>query len=89
VSRKQAVEPGNIVTMDPIYAYFDVDERTMLRVRKMIREKLVTDTGTLRVHGLFGNAGRMFRPASSCGPHSGQRRGHRLQRGLPGQHALL
>lgn len=27
-----------IVSMDPIYAYFDVDERTMLHVQKLIRE---------------------------------------------------
>jgi len=28
----------NIVSVDPIYAYFDVDERTVLRVRQLIRE---------------------------------------------------
>jgi multidrug efflux system membrane fusion protein len=27
-----------LVSVDPIYAYFDVDERTVLRVRQMIRE---------------------------------------------------
>jgi RND family efflux transporter MFP subunit len=27
-----------LVSIDPIYAYFDVDERTVLRVRQMIRE---------------------------------------------------
>src|SRR5262245_11723688 len=27
-----------IVSVDPMYAYFDVDERTVLRVRKLIRE---------------------------------------------------
>src|SRR5439155_6237677 len=27
-----------IVSVDPIYAYFDVDERTVLRVRQLIRE---------------------------------------------------
>jgi multidrug efflux system membrane fusion protein len=27
-----------IVSVDPMYAYFDVDERTMLRVQKLIRE---------------------------------------------------
>src|SRR5207247_2053018 len=27
-----------IVSVDPMYAYFDVDERTVLRVRQMIRE---------------------------------------------------
>jgi RND family efflux transporter MFP subunit len=44
----QMIDPGNmvkadetalttIVAVDPVYAYFDVDERTMLRVRRMIR----------------------------------------------------
>jgi RND family efflux transporter MFP subunit len=28
----------NIVSMDPMYAYFDVDEHTALRVRKLVRE---------------------------------------------------
>jgi len=28
----------NIVTIDPIYCYFDVDERTVIRVRQLIRE---------------------------------------------------
>lgn len=27
-----------LVSLDPMYAYFDIDERTMLRVQKMIRE---------------------------------------------------
>ena len=41
------IQPGNqlggtllttIVSMDPMYAYYDVDEHTALRVRQMIRE---------------------------------------------------
>jgi RND family efflux transporter MFP subunit len=46
---KQLIDPGNmvqadqtplttLVTMDPIYAYFDIDERTMLQLRRMRRE---------------------------------------------------
>jgi RND family efflux transporter MFP subunit len=46
---RQNIDPGNLVmadntvlttlvTLDPIYAYFDVDERTMLRIRRLIRE---------------------------------------------------
>lgn len=31
-----------IVSVDPIYAYFDVDERTVLRVRQLIREGKAT-----------------------------------------------
>ncbi len=28
----------NVVTIDPIYCYFDVDERTVIRIRQLIRE---------------------------------------------------
>src|SRR5207248_2591893 len=49
ISRRLA-DPGNsvqadvtplatIVSLDPIYAYFDVDERTILRVRRLIYEE--------------------------------------------------
>jgi RND family efflux transporter MFP subunit len=33
-----------LVNMDPIYAYFDVDEHTMLRIQQMIREE-ISDSG--------------------------------------------
>jgi RND family efflux transporter MFP subunit len=46
---RRLVDPGNlvqadvtplttIVTLDPMYVYFDVDERTMLRLRRLIKE---------------------------------------------------
>lgn len=46
---RRLIDPGNlvraddtvltrIVSQDPIYAYFDVDERTMLRFRRLIRD---------------------------------------------------
>jgi RND family efflux transporter MFP subunit len=101
------VDPGNlvkaddtmlttIITSDPMYAYFDVDERTLLRLRRMVREgriqsareaalpvelgltdeegfsmngtidfvdnRLVTNTGTLRVRGLFANPKNILSP---------------------------
>ena len=48
------VTPGNVVTasqtvlttivsVDPIYAYFDVDEATVLRARQMMRDRQITD----------------------------------------------
>ena len=51
ISRRQ-VDPGNlvradetplttIVSLDPMYVYFDVDERTLLRLRRLIREKKI------------------------------------------------
>jgi multidrug efflux system membrane fusion protein len=33
-----------LVSMDPIYAYFDVDEQTMLRIQRMIRDE-ISDSG--------------------------------------------
>ena len=52
---RQLIDPGNmvqadqtplttIVTLDPIYAYFDIDERTLLELRRMVVEQ----TGKLR-----------------------------------------
>jgi len=46
---RRSIDPGNlvkaddtsvtsIVSLDPVYAYFDLDERTMLRLRRLIRE---------------------------------------------------
>lgn len=46
---RRLVDPGNlvqadttplttIVALDPLYVYFDVDERTLLRIRRLIRE---------------------------------------------------
>ncbi len=46
---RRTVDPGNLVTekltslativqLDPIYAYFDVDERTLLRIHKLVEE---------------------------------------------------
>jgi RND family efflux transporter MFP subunit len=37
-SQAAATVLTTIVSVDPIYAYFDVDERTVLRVRQLIRE---------------------------------------------------
>jgi RND family efflux transporter MFP subunit len=56
VSRTQ-LDPGNlvradetilttIVSMDPIYAYFEVDERTMLRLRRYAEEGRIKITGS-------------------------------------------
>jgi multidrug efflux pump subunit AcrA (membrane-fusion protein) len=53
VSRTQ-ITPGNLVTqnqttlttvvsVDPIYGYFDVDERTTLRIQQMVREEVSSE----------------------------------------------
>jgi RND family efflux transporter MFP subunit len=49
---RRLVDPGNlvqadttalttIVSLDPLYVYFDVDERTLLRLRRLVREKKI------------------------------------------------
>ena len=54
ISRRM-VDPGNlvradqtvlttIVSVDPIYAYFDIDERTVLRLRRLVREGRIKST---------------------------------------------
>ena len=54
ISRRM-VDPGNlvkadetvlttVVSMDPIYAYFDIDERTVLRLRRLVREGRIRST---------------------------------------------
>jgi RND family efflux transporter MFP subunit len=56
---KQLIDPGNmvqadvtplttIVTLDPIYAYFDVDERTLLELRRMVIAQRGTLSGGVR-----------------------------------------
>ena len=49
---RRLVDPGNlvqadttalttIVSLDPLYVYFDVDERTLLRLRRLVRDKKI------------------------------------------------
>ncbi len=49
---RRLVDPGNlvqadttpmttIVSLDPLYVYFDVDERTLLRLRRLVRDKVI------------------------------------------------
>jgi RND family efflux transporter MFP subunit len=64
---RQLIDPNNmvqadqtplttIVTIDPIYAYFDEDERTMLRVRRLIRDGKVKSAREARIPVLLGLA---------------------------------
>ena len=63
----QKIDPANmvqadqtaltsIVTQDPIYAYFDEDERTMLRVRRLIRTGKVKSIREAKITVLLGLA---------------------------------
>src|SRR5262249_26316324 len=64
---RRLVDPGNlvvadqtpltsIVTLDPIYAYFDVDERTVLRVRRLIARGALKSAQQVKVPVLLGLA---------------------------------
>ncbi len=45
-----------IVSLDPIYAYFDIDERTMLEIQRLIREKKMKSVREQDVEVLLGLA---------------------------------
>ncbi|MBA4063286.1 MAG: efflux RND transporter periplasmic adaptor subunit [Isosphaera sp.] len=76
---RRMVDPGNlvkadetllttVVTLDPIYAAFDIDERTVLRLRGLIRKGEITssrETARTVGIGLAGDAEDEF-------PHTGQ-----------------
>ena len=64
-----------IVSVDPMYAYFDVDERTVLRVRQLIREGKADVAPRRRVPGVARPGQRGGLPA----------RGDDQLRGQPGQ----
>ena len=62
---RRLVDPGNliqadstslttIVSLDPIYVYFDVDERTLLRLRRLIREGRIKSRTEAEVPVLVG-----------------------------------
>ena len=62
---RRMVDPGNlvkadetaltsIVTLDPLYVYFDIDERTLLRIRRLIREGKMKSRAEAEVPILVG-----------------------------------
>lgn len=64
---KQLLDPGNmvqadqtplatIVALDPIYAYFDIDERTVLQLRRLVREGKLKSAREAKVTILLGLA---------------------------------
>ena len=64
-----------IVSVDPMYAYFDVDERTVLRIRQLIREGKAKSAGETMWPVSLGLATEEGFPPS----------GHDQFRGQPGQ----
>ncbi len=74
---RRLVDPGNlikaddtiltsIVTQDPMYVYFDVDEQNMLKVRHLIREGKIKAKSEKEVPVLFG-----LSDESATYPHTG------------------
>jgi RND family efflux transporter MFP subunit len=64
---RRLVDPGNmvkadetalttVVSLDPMYAYFDVDERTVLRIRRLIQEGKTASDGNGKATVLMGLA---------------------------------
>jgi len=45
-----------VVTQDPIYAYFDVDERTLLRLRRLVRDGKIATNSASTIPVRFGLA---------------------------------
>src|SRR5436309_3330052 len=62
---RRLIDPGNlvnadetiltsIVSLDPMYVYFDIDERTLLKIRRLIREGRVRTRQEAEVVVLVG-----------------------------------
>jgi len=62
---RRMVDPGNlvkadetiltsIVSLDPMYVYFDIDERTLLKIRRLIREGRIKSRAEAEVRVLIG-----------------------------------
>jgi RND family efflux transporter MFP subunit len=62
---RRMVDPGNLVTadttmltsiksLDPLYVYFDVDERTLLRLRRLVAEKKIPSRAEAEIPVLVG-----------------------------------
>ncbi|MDR3638711.1 MAG: efflux RND transporter periplasmic adaptor subunit [Isosphaeraceae bacterium] len=67
LASRRMVDPGalikasetvmtNIVTQDPLYFYFDVDERTLLRLRRLIHEGTIQSSDGKAVSAFIGLA---------------------------------
>jgi RND family efflux transporter MFP subunit len=79
---RQSIDPGNIVkadetvlttivSLDPIYAYFDVDERTMLRTRRLLLEGKIKSLREAKRSVLVGLADEIDDNGTPLFPHAG------------------
>ncbi len=79
---RRMVDPGNlaksdetilttIVSLDPLYVYFDVDERTMLELRRLIREGKMPSRDVAEVQIEAGLADEVDLEGNQIFPHEG------------------
>jgi len=79
---RQSIDPGNIVkaddtilttivSLDPVYAYFDVDERTMLRARRLLLEGKIESARDAKLPVLVGLADEIDAKGNPLFPHTG------------------
>lgn len=79
---RRMVDPGNlaksdetilttIVSLDPLYVYFDVDERTMLELRRLIREGKMPSRDVAEVKIEAGLADEVDLEGNQIFPHEG------------------
>ena len=79
---RQSIDPGNIVkadetvlttivSLDPVYAYFDVDERTMLRSRRLLKEGKIKSMREAKRPVLVGLADEIDDKGIPLFPHTG------------------
>jgi RND family efflux transporter MFP subunit len=79
---RQSIDPGNIVkadetvlttivSLDPVYAYFDIDERTTLRSRRLLIEGKIQSAREAKLPVLIGLADEMDDRGTPLYPHTG------------------
>jgi multidrug efflux system membrane fusion protein len=80
---RRLVDPGNlvqadvtplttIVSLDPLYVYFEVDERTLLRLRRLVREGKVKSRAEAVIPILVGLADEVDEFGQALFPHHGE-----------------
>ena len=80
---RRLVDPGNlvqadvtplttIVSLDPLYVYFEVDERTLLRLRRLVREGKIKSRAEAVIPILVGLADEVDETGEILFPHSGE-----------------
>jgi RND family efflux transporter MFP subunit len=80
---RRLVDPGNlvqadvtplttIVSLDPLYVYFEVDERTLLRLRRLVREGKIPSRAEAAIPILVGLADEVDEAGEFLFPHKGE-----------------